>query len=434
MDLSDKIESRQSADIALPVPAVAGPSRRSRRLFRFSKANKTDSHDGTPPHRLGTVVHADHDAGAFFLPRFRRLKSISLKTAPGLAEQGFIEIKSDLQPSTTSGFVVGRMAEEEFTRFLDASPSKVQDSIVRHITWWKPRPGKPHSEFVILTVATGNHPSESSAAFEMLYDIRLERASKSVGITKSIIYTRVTISQSQPLGNFAEDSELIIGLCGAAARRIDSNDVAANPFSTPPFFNTAALIDILDEKWAGAPATLWHVGKYLKLINELMPQYDRVGEDLDFLPRLLMDIIGTRHWIFENIVGSNLDDIIARSSVHDPSGIGMFLRAVRKPPVDQGLGPMKIVFLVYVCLASFGTYEIVKKHNQVALWVALLWLFGLVAACFFGVVASEWWLDYRYRPVRLREHGLTARLVAAAGTSQLTFSKHPAYSLIAQSL
>jgi len=116
------------------------------------------------------------------------------------------------------------------------------------------------------------------------------------------------------------------------------------------FHTVNAFLDQLDEIWRGPPPTLWHVAHYIESIVLLAPRYRLASHNCYYFARLLMYVIGLRHYSFPCLASSKPQDLAVRSVRHDPSGISMLFRFLRAEEESNGV-------LLYARLMKFTTWS-----------------------------------------------------------------------------
>lgn len=210
------------------------------------------------------------------------------------------------------------MSDDDFCQWVPRAPKRVQNAVVRHVTWWRSKQAPLHHQFVILTLLCGPAGEESKGKGKQdgaLYDICLERIGKGMGF-KALAEHRVTITPSKPLTDYEDGNTLLFGLI--------SDDAAYLSQLTPPTSYTVPVpfTDELDIKWRGPPATLRHVAAYVHAIVHLSPQYSLASTNCYYFARLIVHLMGLRHYSFPYFAASDPKDLKVRSERLDPSSIG----------------------------------------------------------------------------------------------------------------
>lgn len=247
-------------------------------------------------------------------------------------------VKSDKSPTlepvtpnfeiTPDGIRVGTMSDAEFCRWIRTSSLAVQLSIVRHFTWWTNKKTFLRHEFVVLTIE--HKPGGSHSSEACLYDIRVERIGKTVGLRRTAEH-RVTISPHQSFEDLLADNVLKFGMYDARG----GLDVVTTPEPVTPLeppqkerygYSRRAFQDVLDQKWRGHPALLWQVSRYVEAIMELFPRYNLGTTNCYYFSRSLTYVVGLRHYSFSTLISSDRRALKAGGKLPNPSGIGILFR------------------------------------------------------------------------------------------------------------
>lgn len=225
----------------------------------------------------------------------------------------------------SDGFRLGAMSDDDFCQWVPRAPNRVQNAVVRHVTWWRSKKAPFHHQFVVLTFLCA--PAERDGAVGgggmngkggqpgALYDICLERIGKGMGF-KALAEHRVTITPSKSLKTYGEGSTLLFGLISDDAAYL-SQITTLGSHTVPVVFT-----DPLDIKWRGPPATLRHVAAYVYAIVHLSPRYSLASTNCYYFARLIVHLIGLRHHSFPYFAASDEKALEPRSERLDPSSIG----------------------------------------------------------------------------------------------------------------
>ena len=165
---------------------------------------------------------------------------------------------------------------------------------------------------------------------------------KGIGF-RGIAEHKVTSTLAQPPEHYTADNELMFGLMAEP-----TTGSATDPsVKTNGIFHTVnAFLDQLDEIWRGPPPTLWHVAHYIEYIVLLAPRYRLASHNCYYFARLLMYVIGLRHYSFPSLASGKPQYLAVRSVRHDPSGISMLFRFLRAEEESNGV-------LLYARLMKF---------------------------------------------------------------------------------
>jgi uncharacterized membrane protein len=305
--------------------------------------------------------------------------------------------------SSDSGFPLGTMPGDKFCRWINSSSTSVKESVVRHVTWWNPKHDIHPHDFLLITVTCYTPESKSSALYDIRFEMtdhlfgrQLAKVKAFFGIKAALDHSfKVTISESRPLPDLHNDNTLIFGMLGAG---LPPNSPEARVLSRRFFFSNA-FCDPLDDKWRGPPAMLWHISRYIEIVDRI--SNGPKGTKEDHLTHLLMYAIGLRHYSFAWLASSDPTAVQPRHAVLDPSGIGMLFRIfpeiLQDPAVfDYGayLASIASGFLALAVVGAtiYGTIVIHRGHPKSQGWVFLLVVIWIVLGCMLACILA-WILE-----------------------------------------
>lgn len=274
-------------------------------------------------------------------------------------------IDTVVQQVTTlrDGFVLGTMSDVYFSEWVKKSPDHVKKSTVCNVTWWRSNKAPLHHQFVIITVAS----RPEGASESVLYDLRLERIGKGVGFQSSAIHS-ITISRSEPLMQFEENSTLIAGLF----RGGENGEHDAGRLVSPGIPTIAASTGTLDTKWRGPPAALSHVGHYVDAIVRLAPRYSLASSNCYYFARLLVYAISLRHYSFSTLAVNAAKDVRVEEAA---------------TAFENSIGQL---FLILLGEEQSNGVLLYERLRQVMFWSSsLLWLGGVITG-WWGLSRLHW--------------------------------------------
>lgn len=213
------------------------------------------------------------------------------------------------------------MADEDFCLWVLNAPTLVRNSVVCGVTWWRAKKSPLHHQFVVLTIKLGK---------TALYDLRVERIGKGIGLQGTAEH-RITSTYGKRLEEYLEANELMFGMLGIEELRLVFED---RPDS---FYVAPALVDQLDMKWRGPPATLWHVARYVQAVVKMAPRYKLSSTNCYYFARLIVYIIGLRHYAFATLVAASSQQLEVRNKIHDPSSISTMFRFLHEDEKSNGV-------------------------------------------------------------------------------------------------
>jgi hypothetical protein len=232
----------------------------------------------------------------------------------------------DIVP-TSDGFFLGSISDKDFCRSVERASSQVKNAIVSRVTWWRARNSPLHHQFIILTVSHSKAVGDGD--LPVLYDLRVERVGKGIGF-RGVAEHKITSSLARPLQSYTAANKLMFGLLAEDASAPDV--IGAGLFCTK-----SAFLDMLDDKWRGPPAKLWHIARYIEYIVALAPRYRLASTNCYYFARLLMYAIGLRHYSFPVLAAGGRRHLVVRSQRHDPSGISILFQFLRQEEESSGV-------------------------------------------------------------------------------------------------
>ena len=265
---------------------------------------------------------------------------------------------------TTDGFRLGSMSGSDFCSWIRSSSSNIQNSTIRHLTWWMSNKGPLHHQFIILTVEHCHQGSLSQNP--NLYDLRIERIGKGAGF-RGLAEHKVTIAPAESFDHLLSDNTLMFGLYDAPSSNTESRPTP--PDEVPFPHSCAAFRDALDDKWRGPTARLWEFSRYLETVVRLFPKYSLATTNCYYFSRSLTHIIGLRHYSFSTLVSSDPETLVVRNTKHDPSGIGILFGFLDKEGRKNAvLLQAKLIFAVShsifvaaMCGVAYGVTVIARR-------------------------------------------------------------------------
>jgi hypothetical protein len=210
---------------------------------------------------------------------------------------------------------------------------------------------------------------------------------------------------------------LMFGLLGAGELEQDEDSNNAPILPSPPFYTSPSFLDPLDDKWRGSPATLWHISKYVEKIARMAKSYSRTTANSYHFARLLMHAIGLRHFAFAYLVSSKPRDVRVRSSVHDPSAIGVLFRYILEPGLPDYSSFALIMILALLAILIFGSVELTRIHRSSLNYV--LWFAGFPLAYLAIFVLVDCYTKIEFGTASTSLQSQTSALIANLGTSLL---------------
>lgn len=206
-----------------------------------------------------------------------------------------------------------------------------------------------------------------------LYDLRMERIGKGIGLRGTAEH-RITSSYAKRFDHYLDANDLMFGMLG-----IDELELTA--VDKPGLVHIApAFVDVLDSKWRGSPATLRHVARYVEAIVKLAPRYKLSSTNCYYFARLIVYIIGLRHYAFTSLAADTADKLEVRHKLHDPSAISALFRFLREDEKSNGvllygrvqsLSTVLILILPTAGVWGGAIYFWVKHRQNLALAVLL---------------------------------------------------------------
>lgn len=224
-----------------------------------------------------------------------------------------------------NGFIVGAISDFDFCNWILNSSPAIQRATVEDVTWWRSNKGPFYHQFNVLTIKYTPLPDDMTPNLATVqYNIRLERSGKRIRPYGTAEH-RVVISEATPLSLIhKEGNSIMFGLMR------DGREIG-------PGARVAAFRDILDRKWRGPRATLWHLAHYVRAIVELLPRYRLSSSNCYFFSRLLVHVISLRHYSFPFLVAGTENQLNIRSAVHDPSSISILFRYLHDEEQQNGI-------------------------------------------------------------------------------------------------
>ncbi|KAJ7200417.1 hypothetical protein GGX14DRAFT_572180 [Mycena pura] len=236
------------------------------------------------PLNLFTHLRRDGIHSSYSQPRLVRTgRGISSYEFLSDIERGHVDVR--LETMGGSAVPLGFMAVEDLCSWItDKAAPSLKAARITDIAWWQETAGLQH-QWILLRF----EHMDAIGDLHVHY-LRLERAGMMAWNRRAIDKAKISEDAEVSNSGFVEENLLFCALC----RKRDTEILPAGigDLAIPAFQ------DFLDQKWRGPPATLADLARYLKVIVSLEPNYTLWMSNCFWFSRLIIHVIGLRHYSF----------------------------------------------------------------------------------------------------------------------------------------